>query len=135
MDLATTVLEGKEARRSPVRGLAELRPAGELGAGEPTRAQRSGTTVAASNLRTVAQFRAVAVPLALGQMAKYERYPGTIIVEFLDLIPPGLSRDEFLARASEVIETATAKLIAEGRQERARLIGNLAPLDEPVAGN
>ncbi|MDQ8730575.1 lysophospholipid acyltransferase family protein [Bradyrhizobium sp. LHD-71] len=61
------------------------------------------------------------------------RYPGTIIVEFLDLIPPGLSRDEFLARASDVIETATAKLVAEGRQERARLIGDLAPLDEPVA--
>lgn len=60
------------------------------------------------------------------------RYPGTIIVEFLDLIPPGLSRDEFLTRASDVIETATAKLVAEGRLERARLIGDLAPLDGPV---
>jgi 1-acyl-sn-glycerol-3-phosphate acyltransferase len=63
----------------------------------------------------------------------FMRYPGTIIVEFLDIIPPGLSRDEFLARASEAIETASAKLIAEGRLERARLIGDLAPRDEPVA--
>jgi 1-acyl-sn-glycerol-3-phosphate acyltransferase len=63
----------------------------------------------------------------------FMRYPGTIIVEFLDIIPPGLSRDEFLARVSEAIEAASAKLIAEGRLERARLIGDLAPLDEPVA--
>ena len=60
------------------------------------------------------------------------RYPGTIVVEFLDVIPPGLSRDAFIARAQGVIETATARLIAEGRSERARLIGDLAPLDEPV---
>jgi 1-acyl-sn-glycerol-3-phosphate acyltransferase len=63
----------------------------------------------------------------------FMRYPGTIVVEFLDLIPPGLSRDEFLARTREAIETATAKLVDEGRRERARLIGDLAPLDEPVA--
>jgi 1-acyl-sn-glycerol-3-phosphate acyltransferase len=62
------------------------------------------------------------------------RYPGTIVVEFLDVIPPGLSRDEFLARAREAIETATARHVAEGRRERSRLIGDLAPLDEPVAG-
>jgi 1-acyl-sn-glycerol-3-phosphate acyltransferase len=60
------------------------------------------------------------------------RYPGTIVVEFLDIIPPGLSRDEFLARASEKIEAATAKLVEEGLRERARLMGDLAPRDEPV---
>jgi 1-acyl-sn-glycerol-3-phosphate acyltransferase len=65
----------------------------------------------------------------------FMRYPGTIIVEFLDLIPPGLSRDDFLARARDMIETATAGLVEEGRRERARLIGDLAPLDEPVAGS
>jgi 1-acyl-sn-glycerol-3-phosphate acyltransferase len=65
----------------------------------------------------------------------FMRYPGTIVVEFLDIIPPGLSRDEFLSRASEAIETASAKLVEEGRRERARLIGDLAPLDEPVAEN
>ena len=61
------------------------------------------------------------------------RYPGTIVVEFLDVIPPGLSRDEFLARARDVIETTTKRLVKEGRRERARLIGDLAPLDEPAA--
>jgi 1-acyl-sn-glycerol-3-phosphate acyltransferase len=61
------------------------------------------------------------------------RYPGTIVIEFLDIIPPGLSRDEFLARASEMIEAATNRLVDEGRRERARLMGDLAPLDEPVA--
>jgi 1-acyl-sn-glycerol-3-phosphate acyltransferase len=60
------------------------------------------------------------------------RYPGTIIVEFLEIIPPGLSRDEFLARARDVIETATARLVEEGRRERARLMGDLAPIDEPI---
>lgn len=61
------------------------------------------------------------------------RYPGTIVVEFLEVVPPGLPRDVFLARTREAIETATAKLVEEGRRERARLIGDLAPLDEPVA--
>jgi 1-acyl-sn-glycerol-3-phosphate acyltransferase len=60
------------------------------------------------------------------------RYPGTVIVEFLEIIPPGLSRDDFLARASDGIETATAKLVEEGRRERARIMGDLAPLDEPI---
>lgn len=62
------------------------------------------------------------------------RYPGTIVVEFLDTIPPGLSRDEFLVRSSEMIEAATNRLVEEGRRERARLMGDLAPLDQPVAG-
>jgi len=64
----------------------------------------------------------------------FMRYPGTIVVEFLDVIPPGLSRDEFLEKAQDVIETASDRLVAEGRRERARLIGDLAPLDEPAAG-
>jgi 1-acyl-sn-glycerol-3-phosphate acyltransferase len=62
------------------------------------------------------------------------RYPGTIVVEFLDVIPPGLSRDAFLERTRDAIETTTARLVAEGRRERTRLIGDLAPLDEPAAG-
>jgi len=57
------------------------------------------------------------------------RYPGTIVVEFLDIIPPGLSRDDFLARSSEMIEAATNRLVEEGRRERAQLMGDLAPLE------
>ncbi len=43
--------------------------------------------------------------------------PGTIVVEFLPLIPPGLKRAEFMETMQTRIETATAKLIAEGRAE------------------
>lgn len=62
------------------------------------------------------------------------RYPGTIIVEFLDIVPPGLGRDDFLARIREEIETSTDRLVEEGRQEQARLLGDLAPFGEPVPG-
>jgi 1-acyl-sn-glycerol-3-phosphate acyltransferase len=48
------------------------------------------------------------------------RYPGTIVVEFLDPIPPGLPVDEFFQRLRDAIETATARLVAEGRAELAR---------------
>jgi len=48
------------------------------------------------------------------------RYPGTVIVEILDVIPAGLSQDEFFIRLQDQIETATAKLIEEGRREMAR---------------
>jgi 1-acyl-sn-glycerol-3-phosphate acyltransferase len=80
-----------------------------------------------------------ALPVALNSglfwpRRTFLRYPGTIVVEFLDVIPPGLSRDEFIAQAQSMIETASDRLIAEGRRERARLIGDLAPLDEPAAG-
>jgi 1-acyl-sn-glycerol-3-phosphate acyltransferase len=41
------------------------------------------------------------------------RRPGTIVVEFLDPIPPGLPKAEFLSRLIESIETATNRLLAE----------------------
>jgi 1-acyl-sn-glycerol-3-phosphate acyltransferase len=49
------------------------------------------------------------------------RYPGTLVVEFLDVIPPGLSRDEFLRKIEDVVEAATARLVEEGRREQAGL--------------
>ena len=48
------------------------------------------------------------------------RYPGTIVAEVLDPIPPGLSKDAFAARLQQDIETATARLIAEGERELAK---------------
>jgi 1-acyl-sn-glycerol-3-phosphate acyltransferase len=51
------------------------------------------------------------------------RYPGTLVVEFLDVIPPGLPREVFLERLAETIETATNRLVADGRAEQARLFG------------
>jgi 1-acyl-sn-glycerol-3-phosphate acyltransferase len=41
------------------------------------------------------------------------RPPGTIVVEVLDPIPPGLGEEEFMARLQNDIETATARLIEE----------------------
>jgi len=46
------------------------------------------------------------------------RYPGTVIVEILDPIMPGLARDEFFRRLQDTIEPATARLIEEGRRSR-----------------
>ena len=42
------------------------------------------------------------------------RHPGTVRVEILDPIPPGLGRAEFLERLKTDIETATARLVAAG---------------------
>ncbi|WP_315736234.1 MULTISPECIES: lysophospholipid acyltransferase family protein [unclassified Bradyrhizobium] len=54
------------------------------------------------------------------------RYPGTLVVEFLDPLPPGLPRDEFMQRIQSVIEEATNRLVAAGQAEQARLFGRIA---------
>jgi 1-acyl-sn-glycerol-3-phosphate acyltransferase len=46
------------------------------------------------------------------------RYSGTVLVEVLDPIPPGLGRREFFARLQKVLEEATTRLVAEGRNQR-----------------
>jgi len=51
------------------------------------------------------------------------RYPGTLVVEFLDPVPPGLQRNEFLTEISGRIEAATDRLVAEGRAEQAEIMG------------
>jgi 1-acyl-sn-glycerol-3-phosphate acyltransferase len=51
------------------------------------------------------------------------RYPGTLVVEFLDPLPPGLSRREFIARVSAEIEEATGRLVEVARREQAQLFG------------
>ena len=55
----------------------------------------------------------------------FMRYPGTLVVEFLDPLPPGLSRDEFTARVSGVIEEATNRLVEAARREQAQLFGGV----------
>jgi 1-acyl-sn-glycerol-3-phosphate acyltransferase len=49
----------------------------------------------------------------------FRRYPGTIVAEFLDPIAPGLDKQVFAERLQQTIETATARLIAEGERELA----------------
>jgi 1-acyl-sn-glycerol-3-phosphate acyltransferase len=53
------------------------------------------------------------------------RYPGTLVVEFLDPLPPGLPRNEFLARLQSVVEEATDRLVAAGQAEQAQLFGRV----------
>lgn len=53
------------------------------------------------------------------------RYPGTITVEFLDPLPPGLKRDEFMTRLATSIEGATDRLVEAGRREQAQLFGGV----------
>jgi 1-acyl-sn-glycerol-3-phosphate acyltransferase len=61
-------------------------------------------------------------PLALNSgvfwpRRSFLRYPGTIVAEFLDPIPAGLPRQEFMTRLEQAIEGASDRLQAEARQE------------------
>ncbi len=55
----------------------------------------------------------------------FMRYPGTLVVEFLDPIPPGLKRDEFLKRVESVIEEATNRIVAAAQAEQKELFGGI----------
>jgi 1-acyl-sn-glycerol-3-phosphate acyltransferase len=55
----------------------------------------------------------------------FMRYPGTLVVEFLDPLPSGLPRDEFLNRMRSAIEEATGRLVAAGQAEQAQLFGRV----------
>ena len=65
------------------------------------------------------------VPLALNSGLFWPRrsllrLPGTIVVEALEPIAPGLDRRAFLERLQAVLEPATERLVAEGREIRDR---------------
>lgn len=47
----------------------------------------------------------------------FRRHPGTVRVEILPPIPPGLGKEAFFERLKTDIETATARLVAEGEHE------------------
>jgi 1-acyl-sn-glycerol-3-phosphate acyltransferase len=70
------------------------------------------------------------VPVALNSGLFWPRrslrkFPGTIIVEVLDPIAPGLDKTAFFARLQDAIEQATARLIRES-ENRAPATGNAA---------
>lgn len=46
---------------------------------------------------------------------RFVRRPGTIVISFMEPIPPGLHRKSFQTRLETAIEIETAKLVAEGR--------------------
>jgi 1-acyl-sn-glycerol-3-phosphate acyltransferase len=70
------------------------------------------------------------VPIALNSglfwpRRRMRKLPGTIRIEILDPIQPGLDRDALMARLQGAIEEATARLVAEGERD----LGN--PRHEP----
>jgi len=60
----------------------------------------------------------------------WTKHPGTAVLEFLDPIPPGLPRREFMTRLQAAIEDRTAELVAEatGRPVTPSIFG--VPADE-----
>jgi len=73
------------------------------------------------------------VPIALNSglfwpRRSLRRYPGTIRVEVLDAIPPGLGKEVFFERLQRGIETATARLIAESGRDLAKYAAGDASL-------
>jgi 1-acyl-sn-glycerol-3-phosphate acyltransferase len=49
---------------------------------------------------------------------RFVRFPGTIVVEFLPVIAPGMERDAFLHELEQRIESATGRLIAEAARNQ-----------------
>ncbi len=65
------------------------------------------------------------VPVALNAglfwpRRSFLRLPGTIVVEFMDPIAPGLDKQLFFERLQSDIESTTVRLIAEGERELSR---------------
>jgi 1-acyl-sn-glycerol-3-phosphate acyltransferase len=55
----------------------------------------------------------------------FMRYPGTLTVEFLDPLPSGLTRKDFIAQIRTSIEDATNRLVEVARREQAQLFGRV----------
>ncbi len=73
-----------------------------------------------------------AVPVALNSGLYWPRrslmrYPGTIIVEFLEPLPPGLPRKAFRARIETAIEDASLRLVREAAESETP-----PPIPEPA---
>jgi 1-acyl-sn-glycerol-3-phosphate acyltransferase len=71
-----------------------------------------------------AEMDVACLPIALNSglfwpRRSLRRYPGTILVEVLDPIPPGLAKEQFFERLQNDVEAATARLVAEGERELA----------------
>jgi len=74
-------------------------------------------------INVYAKSSVVCVPLALNSGLFWPRrsllrFPGTVVVEALDPIPPGLDRNAFFTRLQDTIEQATASLVEEANSKR-----------------
>ena len=83
------------------------------------------------HMQEASRWPVVPVATSLGlrwQQEDYQKFPGPAVIEFLDPIPPGLGKDEFLARLGDAIRTNTDRLIAEGREwDKARSLKRPPP--------
>ena len=66
-------------------------------------------------------LRLPVVPVALNSglfwgRRSFLKRPGRVVVEFQEPIPPGLGRRQLMAELERRIETATVRLVAEGRE-------------------
>jgi 1-acyl-sn-glycerol-3-phosphate acyltransferase len=62
------------------------------------------------------------VPVALNSglfwpRRSFRRFPGTVVVQVCDPIPPGLEKSDFFARLQQAIEPVSAELLEEGKRE------------------
>ena len=65
------------------------------------------------------------------QQEEILKKPGTAVIEFLDPIPAGLSKEQTMARLTEAVETRSAELIAEATGEA---VTPTQLLPDPVKG-
>jgi 1-acyl-sn-glycerol-3-phosphate acyltransferase len=116
----------RKARGGAIAGMVE-RAVEELQRGRQVIIFPEGTRTAPGALPSyksgVAHLYAAAgvpcLPVALNSglfwpRRKFLRRPGTIVLEVLEAIPPGLDREEFAARLEREIETAQVRLEREG---------------------
>ncbi len=74
-------------------------------------------------VRLYKKLNAPVLPIALNSgvfwpRRSFKRYPGTVVVEYLPPIEPGLEPDVFFEKLQEVIEEATGRLLLEATDSR-----------------
>lgn len=121
-------------RKAGAGALRRLLPAvrAALGENRPILVYPEGTRAAAGTTGTyhpgiAAIYReagVAVVPVALNSglywaRRSFRKRPGTVLVEFLEPIPPGMAPRAFMATLRERIETATRRLEAEAAQPAA----------------
>ena len=88
----------------------------------PVDRSRGGQALADMNARArqeLARNRQIII-FPEGTRRSIRRYPGTIRVEVLDPIPPGLGKEAFFERLQHDVEAASARLLAEGEADFAK---------------
>ena len=108
-DLAASFAQAAEDKR-----IVLIYPEGHLTKVDEHKRIRAGVW----HMQEASQWPVVPVATNLGlrwQQEDYRKYPGPAVIEFLDPIPSGLGKDEFIERLGEAIRTNTDRLIREGR--------------------